>query len=206
MSKETSALQVFNFESNQVRTLTLNDEPWFVAADVCKALNCQPEQTRRLDDDEKGLHIVQTLGGQQEVIIINESGLYSLILTSRKPQAKTFKRWVTHEVLPAIRKTGQYSLAPVNALRTTTHGWGRYAALMAELERLWNESPQPGSESKDLPLAMQGVPATATLLRNQIWIDLVADLDKPDNSRLKWRALVAILQALAQMEMPAHTH
>lgn len=100
----------FNFESHSVRVITDdNGDAWFVAGDVCAALTLGVEQTRRLDEDEKGLRIVQTPGGPQEVVVINESGLYSFILTSRKPEAKRFKRWVTHEVLPAIRKTGSYA-------------------------------------------------------------------------------------------------
>lgn len=87
-----------------------NGEPWWVLADVCKVLEiAQPHHAAsRLDDDEKDRAIVTTLGGSQEMTIINESGLYSLILTSRKPAAKRFKKWVTSEVLPAIRKTGGY--------------------------------------------------------------------------------------------------
>ena len=92
-----------------VRAMLRDGEPWFVAADVCAALDLTTEQTRRLDDDEKGLHSTQTPSGVQQMIIINESGLYSLILGSRKPEAKPFKRWVTSEVLPAIRKTGGYA-------------------------------------------------------------------------------------------------
>jgi prophage antirepressor-like protein len=100
----------FDFESNDVRVVMGEDgEPWFVAADVCAAMTISTEQTRRLDDDEKGLRTMQTLGGQQEMVTINESGLYSLILTSRKAEAKRFKRWVTREVLPSIRKTGSYA-------------------------------------------------------------------------------------------------
>jgi len=100
----------FDFESNDVRVVMGEDgDPWFVAADVCAAMTLSTEQTRRLDDDEKGLRTVQTPGGQQEMVTINESGLYSLILTSRKAEAKRFKRWVTREVLPSIRKTGSYA-------------------------------------------------------------------------------------------------
>ena len=103
----------FHFGEQQVRVISDDQgEPWFVAADVCAALTVSTEQTRRLDDDEKGLRTVQTLGGQQEMLTINESGLYSLILTSRKPSAKKFKKWVTSEVLPSIRRTGAYAAAP----------------------------------------------------------------------------------------------
>lgn len=103
--------KVFDYQGKQVRTVLVNDEPWFVAKDVCEVLEIDHTQTRRLDDDEKGLCLTQTLGGEQELLCITESGLYSLVLGSRKPEAKQFKRWVTHEILPAIRKTGTYSAA-----------------------------------------------------------------------------------------------
>lgn len=100
----------FNFGKQQVRTLLIDDQPWFVANDVSAALQYSEASamTRHLDDDEKGLSIVQTLGGEQEMLVINESGLYSSILRSRKAEAKRFKKWVTAEVLPTIRKHGRY--------------------------------------------------------------------------------------------------
>lgn len=100
----------FSFEKKQVRTLLVDGEPWLVAADVCRVLLVAntARALSRLDDDEKGVHSVNTLGGAQNLSIVNESGLYSLILTSRKPEAKRFKKWVTAEVLPAIRKHGRY--------------------------------------------------------------------------------------------------
>lgn len=102
----------FKFDASEVRTLLLDDQPWFVAADVSAALeySVPSAMTRHLDDDEKGVSIVHTLGGDQEMLIINESGLYSAILRSRKAEAKRFKKWVTAEVLPAIRKTGSYTV------------------------------------------------------------------------------------------------
>ena len=104
-------LMIFENDAfGKVRTLNLNGEPWFVAADVCKALELgNPSMTvERLDDDEKGISTIDTLGGKQRMAIINEPGLYSLVITSRKPEAKAFKRWITHEVIPAIRKHGAY--------------------------------------------------------------------------------------------------
>lgn len=104
-------LMIFENEAfGKVRTLNLNGEPWFVAADVCKALELgNPSMTvERLDDDEKGISTIDTLGGKQRMAIINEPGLYSLVITSRKPEAKAFKRWITHEVIPSIRKHGAY--------------------------------------------------------------------------------------------------
>ena len=104
-------LQVFNNkEFDQVRTAVQGEDTWFVASDVCNILgiNKQRDAYSRLDEDERGSLLVDTLGGKQEVNAINESGLYSLILRSRKPQAKAFKKWVTSEVLPSIRKHGAY--------------------------------------------------------------------------------------------------
>ena len=103
-------IKVFeNAEFGSVRTMTINGEPWFVAADVCRALELNKTATRRLDEDEKGLRSTQTLGGNQEVLVVNEPGLYTLVLGSRKPEAKAFKRWITHEVIPDIRQYGMYA-------------------------------------------------------------------------------------------------
>ena len=101
-------IQIFNNEEfGEVRTVMVSDEPWFVAADVCKALELSNPTVAvsRLDEDERAKF---NLGRQGEGTIINEAGLYSLILGSRKPEAKVFKRWITHDVIPAIRKTGGY--------------------------------------------------------------------------------------------------
>ena len=101
-------IQIFNNEEfGEVRTVMVSDEPWFVAADVCKALELSNPTVAvsRLDEDERTKF---NLGRQGEGIIVNEAGLYSLILGSRKPEAKVFKRWITHDVIPAIRKTGGY--------------------------------------------------------------------------------------------------
>ena len=105
---------IFKFEQNDVRTITdEHGEPWFVAKDVCEVLEIERTDSalRNLDDDEKGTRKMSTLGGTQQVSIISESGLYALIMRSNKPQAKHFRKWVTSEVLPAIRKTGGYMSA-----------------------------------------------------------------------------------------------
>lgn len=106
--------EVTIFENEQfgaVRTMMIDDEPWFVAADVCKALEYTnvAMTLNRLDDDEKGINSIYTPGGMQNLWTINESGLYRLVLGSRKPEAKEFKRWVVHDVLPSIRKHGLYA-------------------------------------------------------------------------------------------------
>ena len=114
----------FDFEGRPVRVVTdVQGEPWFVAADVAQSLDYRmaSDMTRSLDHDEKGTQIVRTPSGDQEMLVINESGLYSAILKSRKPEAKRFKRWVTREVLPAIRKTGRYAPNTTPALPAPTH-------------------------------------------------------------------------------------
>lgn len=100
------------FENHSVRALLVGGAPWFVATDVATALQyaTAKDMTRNLEDDEKGTHIVGTLGGSQRMTVINESGLFSAILRSRKPEAKRFKKWVTGEVLPSLRKHGSYSI------------------------------------------------------------------------------------------------
>ncbi|MET4734751.1 hypothetical protein ABIE64_003490 [Thalassospira sp. MBR-102] len=102
----------FDFEGQSVRTVDIEGAIWFVHADVCQVLEMRSphKAAERLDDDEKGRTIIPTPGGKQELTIINESGLYSLILTSRKEAAKRFKKWVTAEVLPALRKHGHYEM------------------------------------------------------------------------------------------------
>ena len=100
-------------EARELRTVSINGEPWFVANDVAAILELgnMHSSLALLDEDERGLHTVDTLGGQQSVTIVSEAGLYSLILRSRKAEAKAFKRWITHTVLPEIRKTGTYGVA-----------------------------------------------------------------------------------------------
>ena len=105
-------LQIFQNAGFQIRGGLVGNEPYFVATDIAKALGYRDafDMTRRLDDDEKDTQKVRTLGGEQVMVVLNESGLYSSILGSNKEQAKVFKKWVTKEVLPSIRKTGSYSI------------------------------------------------------------------------------------------------
>lgn len=106
-------LQVFNFNQNEVRTVLINNEPYFVGKDVAIILgykNTSKALRDNVDDDDKGVTKVTTLGGDQETVVINESGLFSLVFGSKLQEAKNFKRWVTHDVLPTLRKTGVYKL------------------------------------------------------------------------------------------------
>lgn len=104
--------RVFDYQGKPIRTVTLeNGEPGFVVKDVCDILEISNSRDAiaRLDDDEKGVVSTDTPGGIQGMQVVTESGIYSLVLSSRKPEAKQFKRWVTHEVLPSIRKNGMYA-------------------------------------------------------------------------------------------------
>lgn len=118
----------FSFESHTVRAVNKDGECWFVAADVGAVLELTNVRASAalLDDDEKGVNTIDTPSGKQEMSIINESGLYALILRSRKPEAKRFRKWVTSEVLPAIRKTGSYTQSITKAQQ------GELATLIAE--------------------------------------------------------------------------
>lgn len=106
-----SNIQIFNYNSVEVRTIQKDGEPWFVLKDVCNVLHIgnSRDVVARLDQDEKGVGQIDTLGGKQEMTIINESGLYNVILRSDKPEAKPFRKWVTSEVLPTIRRHGMYA-------------------------------------------------------------------------------------------------
>jgi prophage antirepressor-like protein len=133
-----SALVPFEYGDHQVRTVVVDGEPWFVANDVCSVLNIRNSRdaVSRLEDDEKS-SVVLTDGtpGNPMRTIINEAGLYDLIGRSDKPEARLFRRWVNHEVLPTIRKTGSYSIKPQSTLDVL-------AAAVAELQRVDREAQQ----------------------------------------------------------------
>lgn len=117
-------LQVFNFENHNVRALMIDNEPYWVGKDVASVLGyMKPTDAVRkhVDVEDRGISKIETPSGVQEMTVINESGLYSLILSSKLPSAKKFKRWVTSEVLPALRKTGGYKLPdnPMDILKLT---------------------------------------------------------------------------------------
>lgn len=151
------ALKVFESEEKRpFRILDKDGEPWFVLADVCRELDLgNPTQaSARLDDDEVGIDSVETPGGRQNVVTISESGLYSLIMTSRKDGAKRFKKWVTAKVLPAIRKTGRYGGSTPAFIDRYNQNWDRiaigYFSVMSELTiRLWGRLEKLGHTMAD---------------------------------------------------------
>ena len=106
-----NALKIFNHATfGNVRAVDRGGQPWFVAKDVCDCLDIRTnDAANSLDEDEKGYESIVSLGGAQQTLIISEPGLYSLILRSRKPEAKAFKRWLVHEVIPSIRRYGVYA-------------------------------------------------------------------------------------------------
>ena len=112
----SNSIKIFeNNQFGQIRSIEKDGEPWFVAVDVCQALDIQntSDAIKRLDDDERAMF---NLGRQGKANMVNEYGLYNLILASRKTEAKEFKRWITHEVIPSIRKTGSYTVTAPDAI------------------------------------------------------------------------------------------
>jgi prophage antirepressor-like protein len=133
-------MQVFEYEDkDDFRVMDRNGEPWFVLSDVAQRLGVKNSRSisGRLDDDEKGVIQIDTLGGKQKVTVINESGLYSAILRSDKPEAKRFKKWITSEVLPSIRKTGSYQGKTPAFIKRFNENWDRvdagYFSVISEL-------------------------------------------------------------------------
>lgn len=146
-------LQIFNYEETPIRIIEQNGEPWWVLADVCRVLGITNHKnvSTRLDVDEKGVHQMDTLGGKQKMTTINESGLYKVILRSDKPEAKKFTRWVTHEVLPAIRKTGTYTVSPYKPKASSV---GEVIKLIEATRSMMEEQ---GCEATDIAKAVKQI-------------------------------------------------
>ena len=163
-------LQNFNFSGQDVRIITINDEHWFVGKDVADILgysNSRKALSDHVDDEDKGVTKSDTLGGSQNITIINESGLYSLILKSKKPEAKQFKRWVTSEVLPTIRKHGAYMTD--KKAQDVLHGNGLADLLI-----------QAGEQIKSLEFDKQQLQVELEEVREKTtYLDLI--LESPDD-------------------------
>lgn len=150
-------LQVFNYESNEVRTVMIDGEPWFVLKDVCQVLGIShvKDTADRLDKDEVGQdEVIDRLGRTQTVTIINESGLYSVILRSDKPEAKPFRKWVTSKILPSIRKTGAYTSGK------TIHSPAKDA--LAEAKLLNSKARERNSRVKEASMWLEIAKAVST--------------------------------------------
>lgn len=142
-------IQSFEFEGKEVRTLKIDDEPWFVGKDLAEILgysNTRDALSRHVEPEDKGVAKLDTLGGKQNQTVVNESGMFSLILSSSLPNAKKFKRWVTSEVLPTIRKTGSYQLpqTPEGQIRllleSSVHTDERLTNVEEDIDLLKNKS------------------------------------------------------------------
>ncbi|MEM9579050.1 MAG: Bro-N domain-containing protein [Pseudomonadota bacterium] len=188
----------FDFEEQAVRVVMRDGDPWFVAADVCRVLEIQnaTDAVKRLDDDEVTLDTIE--GSHRQTNVINESGLYALVLTSRKEQAKRFRKWITAEVLPAIRRTGRYEHPGLTAQpRAEGEIFGmtlREAELVLSAvrearltrgpraaARLWDRTPLPPLADLASPDPAEGRAALAHL-RDHLGAQIKASLAARDDS------------------------
>lgn len=167
-----NSLMTLSYESKEVRTVQNAGEIWFVANDVCEILGISDAKSsvREFDSDEKGVQTLHTLGGEQEMLVVSEAGLYRLIFRSYKPEARAFQKWVMKEVLPSIRKTGSYGTLPAlppedmeHVLRLDCQRWS------SEIDLWWRQRIVKKSE---LELFVRGartggisVAATSKMLR-----------------------------------------
>ena len=148
-------LQIFeNDEFGKVRTVVIDNEPWMVGKDVADALgyaNSRDAISRHVDDEDKGVAKCDTLGGKQDLQIINEAGMYDLVFGSKLPTAKKFKHWVTSEVLPALRKTGSYTMPKMSKeLQAIVMLDGKQEKLREEFEDFKGEIPLFTTECKEI--------------------------------------------------------
>lgn len=186
----TKTLKTFeNAELGSVRTLCIDGEPWFVGKDVAEALgysNSRDALAKRVDSEDKGVANCDTLGGEQVTTIINESGLYSLIFSSKLESARRFKRWVTSEVLPAIRKTGNYSIPNETAfLKALTSN----AALLNKIQ-------------KSNKCSAESIAEATSRLYDRFGIDIPKELLEPEKvtETNDFKAIKAGIDQLAENE------
>lgn len=157
-------LMPFTYEGQSVRTVVIDGEPWFVLADLCAVLDiANPRNVSgRLSDDQKGVRLMDTPGGQQNLVIVNEAGMYEVVIRSDKPEAIAFRRWLTGTVLPQIRKTGSFGGTPALPDITTAAGVLAMAEQFATTARALVASEQrvaelePKAELADSYLSADG--------------------------------------------------
>ena len=164
-------IQIFeNSEFGKVRTLMIDGEPWAYGKDIAVALGyAKPTDAIRkhVDEMDKGVSKMETPGGVQDVVIINESGLYSLILSSKLPKAKEFKRWITSEVLPALRKTGHYG-SPQKPTPTDPAKLAELVDTVAGLARAQRKNPREVAYCAAVVMHQYGVDLPGEFLTSQI--------------------------------------
>lgn len=165
-------VQLFNFENHEVRSLLINSEPWFVGKDVADVLGYAKARNaiaQHVDEDDALKQgITDSLGRRQETTFINESGLYSLILSSKLPSAKKFKRWVTSEVLPALRKTGQYQVKELSGSELMAKALIEAQNVLAAKDKVIEEM-KPKASYYDVILNCKGLLATSVIAKDYGW-------------------------------------
>lgn len=165
-------VQLFNFENHEVRSLLLNNEPWFVGKDVAevlgyaKPLNAIAQHVDKDDSLKQGL--TDSLGRQQKTIFVNESGLYALIFGSKLESAQKFKRWVTSEVLPALRKTGQYQVKELSGQELMAKALIEAQSVLAAKDKVIEEM-KPKASYYDVILNCKGLLATSVIAKDYGW-------------------------------------
>jgi anti-repressor protein len=178
-----NSLQIFNYQANEVRTIMKDGEPWWVLKDVCAVLGLsEPHRVAtRLDEDERTqMTVTDSLGRNQATTVINESGLYNVILRSDKPEAKKFRRWITHDVIPQIRATGGYNVQSLESLICSPEMViGLATKLKAETEAkeqllLQAELDQPKIDFTDSIIATEDVISVGEMAKklNQMGFDI----------------------------------
>ena len=203
-----NAPAIFAFNAAAVRVFTIQDAPWFMATDVAGILGYRnaPDMTRMLDEDEKGTHIVRTLGGDQEVSTVNESGLYACILKSRRPEAKTFRKWVTSEVLPSIRQHGGYSVVGAAVSRDEPLSLNHRADVQVSADRIFRSMLRSGrSAGLGLPRALRRANEIAL---QKTGVNMLADLEaedllsEPEEGPINDNGVTAFMLAWSEGRLP----
>lgn len=165
-------VQLFNFENHEVRSLLINSEPWFIGKDVADVLGYKNQNdalSKHVDGEDKDtIAIRDSIGRNRNTPIINESGLYSLVLSSKLPSAKKFKRWVTSEVLPALRKTGQYQVKELSGSELMAKALIEAQSVLAAKDKQIEEM-KPKASYYDVILNCKGLLATSVIAKDYGW-------------------------------------
>lgn len=164
-------VQLFNFENHEVRSLLINSEPWFVGKDVADVLGYADTNQairKHVDNEDRLTRRFDGTGQSRDMTIINESGLYSLVLSSKLPSAKKFKRWVTSEVLPALRKTGQYQVKELSGQELMAKALIEAQSVLAAKDKVIEEM-KPKASYYDVILNCKGLLATSVIAKDYGW-------------------------------------
>jgi anti-repressor protein len=205
-------IQMFDFNGAEIRVVIIDGDPWFIAKDIYSVLELDHTSLRRLKDYEKGVESIPTLGGDQEMATISESGLYRLVLTSRKPQAEFFQDWVCQKVLPSIRKTGSYHNKPMTLAETIL----AQAQLLVKLEQEQNRQNQKQLEleaaQKQTNTQVQKHEEDISTIKSQILDikNLVANIKEVQDLQSQRNILVEFMQKFGALiavkeNIPIHT-